>query len=92
MTITTENFLLQMLDPVNKENVLMEMSASGNVGFRELYADTVISDSVAASYNGSSWLYIDPAYIGTSDCYCTSLGEAVKRVNNKYLPMTCTST
>ena len=30
----------------------MEMSAQGNVGFKELYADKVISESVAAAYDG----------------------------------------
>lgn len=49
VAITTENFLLQLLDPANNENVLMEMSANGNVGFKELYADEVISDSVASA-------------------------------------------
>ena len=50
VAITTENFLLQLLDPGDNENVLMEMSANGNVGFKQLYADEVISDSVAQSY------------------------------------------
>jgi len=86
VSITTENFLLQLLDPVDNENVLMEMSADGNVGFKELYADTVISDSVTPAYNGSSYIYIDPTFTGTSDIYCRSLGEAVQMVNNKYLP------
>lgn len=39
VSITTENFLLQLLDPANNENVLMEMSANGNVGFNQLYSD-----------------------------------------------------
>ena len=39
VSITTENFLLQLLDPGNNENVLMEMSANGNVGFKQLYAE-----------------------------------------------------
>ena len=85
VAITTENFLLQLLDPADNENVLMEMSADGNVGFKELYADTVISDSVAPAYNGPSYIYIDPTFTGTSDIYCRSLGEAVQRVNDKYL-------
>ena len=46
VSITTENFLLQLLDPANNENVLMEMSANGNVGFNQLYAGEVISGSV----------------------------------------------
>ena len=50
VAITTENFLLQLLDPSNNENVLMEMSANGNVGFKELYAERVVSNSVAAAY------------------------------------------
>ena len=57
VAITTENFLLQLLDPANNENVLMEMSADGNVGFKELYADEIISDSVAQAYAGPSALY-----------------------------------
>ena len=85
VAITTENFLLQLLDPGNNENVLMEMSADGKVGFRELYADDVISGSVASAYDGPSVLYINPSYSGTSDTYFHSLGEAVKVVNGKFL-------
>ena len=85
MAITTENFLLQLLDPADNENVLMEMSANGNVGFKELYADEVISDSVAAAYAGPSALYVNTSYSGTSTTYFRSLGEAVKAVNNRFL-------
>lgn len=59
VAITTEQFLLQLLDPNNNENVLMEMSASGNVGFKELYADEVISDSVPLAYHGPAVLYVN---------------------------------
>lgn len=85
VAITTENFLLQLLDPGNNENVLMEMSANGNVGFKELYADEVISDSVAQAYAGPDFLYVNTAFSGSSDTYFRSLGEAVKAVNNRYL-------
>ena len=85
MAITTENFLLQLLDPTNNENVLMEMSANGNVGFKQLYADEVISDSVAAAYGGPLYLYVNTSYSGTSDTYFRSLGDAVKAVNNRFL-------
>ena len=86
VAITTENFLLQLLDPTDNENVLMEMSAEGNVGFKQLYADQVISDSVAQSYAGSSWLYVDPSIETPTDVDFRSLGEAVQVLNNKYLP------
>ena len=85
VAITTENFLLQLLDPANNENVLMEMSADGNVGFKELYADEIISDSVAQAYAGPSALYVNASYSGTSDTYFRSLGEAVKGINNRFL-------
>lgn len=85
VAITTENFLLQLLDPSNNENVLMEMSANGNVGFKELYADHVVSNSVAAAYDGPEVLYVNPSYSGSSDTYFRSLGEAVQAVNNRYL-------
>ena len=85
MAITTENFLLQLLDPTNNEIVLMEMSANGNVGFKQLYADEVISDSVAAAYGGPLYLYVNTSYSGTSDTYFRSLGDAVKAVNNRFL-------
>ena len=85
VAITTENFLLQLLDPANNENVLMEMSANGNVGFKQLYADEVISDSVAAAYGGPLYLYVNTSYSGTSDTYFRSLGDAVKAVNNRFL-------
>ncbi|MEA5013433.1 MAG: hypothetical protein VB099_02625 [Candidatus Limiplasma sp.] len=85
VAITTENFLLQLLDPNNNENILMEMSAQGNVGFKELYADKVISNSVAAAYAGPSYLYVVPTYSGTSDTYFRSLGEAVNAVNSMFL-------
>ncbi|MDO5300818.1 MAG: hypothetical protein Q4F18_15420, partial [Clostridia bacterium] len=85
VAITTENFLLQLLDPSNNENVLMEMSADGNVGFKELYADEVISDSVAAAYGGPTAIYVNTSYSGTSTTYFRSLGEAVKTVNNRFL-------
>lgn len=85
VAITTENFLLQLLDPGNNENVLMEMSANGNVGFKELYADEVISDSVAQAYAGPDFLYVNTSFSGSSDTYFRSLGEAVKAVNNRYL-------
>ena len=85
VSITTENFLLQLLDPSDNENVLMEMSANGNVGFKQLYADEVISDSVAAAYGGPLYLYVNTSYSGTSDTYFRSLGDAVKAVNNCFL-------
>ena len=85
VAITTENFLLQLLDPSNNENVLMEMSANGNVGFKELYAERVVSNSVAAAYDGPEVLYVNPSYSGSSDTYFRSLGEAVQAVNNRYL-------
>ena len=86
VSITTENFLLQLLDPTDNENVLMEMSADGNVGFKELYADEVISDSVAQSYAGSSWLWVEPSIETPTEVDFRSLGEAVQALNNKYLP------
>ena len=85
VAITTENFLLQLLDPANNENVLMEMRADGNVGFRELYADEIISDSVAKAYNGPTTLIVSPSYTGSSTTYFRSLSEAVKAVNGRHL-------
>lgn len=85
VAITTENFLLQLLDPANNENVLMEMSANGNVGFKQLYADEVVSDSVASAYGGPIALHVNTSYSGASDAYFRSLGDAVKAVNNRFL-------
>ena len=90
VAITTENFLLQLLDPNNNENVLMEMSANGNVGFKELYADEIISDSVPLAYHGPAVLYVITSYSGQSDTYFRSLGDAVTALNNKYLPYNVT--
>lgn len=78
VSITTENFLLQLLDPSDNENVLMEMSADGNVGFKELYADEVISDSVAQSYAGSQWLWVEPSIETPTEEDFRSLGEAFR--------------
>jgi len=85
VSITTEDFLLQLLDPADNENVLMEMSANGNVGFKELYADEVISDSVAAAYAGSKWLWVEPSITTPTSTDFRSLGEAVQTLNNKFL-------
>ena len=85
VAITTENFLLQLLDPANNENVLMEMSANGNVGFKQLYADEVVSHSVASAYGGPIALHVNTSYSGASDNYFRSLGDAVKAVNNRFL-------
>ena len=63
----------------------MEMSADGNVGFKELYADEVISDSVAQAYAGMQWLYVDPSITTTTSQEFRSLGEAVQTLNNRYL-------
>ena len=90
VAITTEQFLLQLLDPNNNENVLMEMSASGNVGFKELYADEVISDSVPLAYHGPAVLYVLPSYTGASTTYFRSLRDAVNALNNRYLPFNVT--
>ena len=76
---------MQLLDPSNNENVLMEMSATGNVGFKELYADEVISESVASAYAGPSVLYVNPSYATTGDTYFRSLREAVNALNGRYL-------
>ena len=80
-----KTFCSSSLTPANNENVLMEMSANGNVGFRELYADEIISDSVAKAYAGPTTLIVNPSYNGTSTTYFRSLSEAVKAVNGKYL-------
>lgn len=85
VAIQTENFLLQLLDPANNENVLLEMSANGNVGFKELYADRVISKSVVAAYDGPEYMYVDPTYIGTDTHYYRTLSDAVRQINYKYL-------
>ena len=85
VSITTEDFLLQLLDPADNENVLMEMSANGNVGFKELYADEVISDSVASAYAGSRWLWVEPSITTPTSTDFRSLGEAVQTLNNKFL-------
>lgn len=92
VAITTENFLLQLLDPSNNENILMEMSANGNVGFKELYADEILSESVVNAYTGSSTLYVYPSYSGTSNVYFRTLREAVAMLNGKYLRYNVTIT
>lgn len=85
VAITTENFLLQLLDPANNENVLMEMSANGNVGFKELYADEVLSDSVVNAYTGPGYLYVSPGYTGNSPSHFRTIREAVASLNGMYL-------
>ncbi|MEA5016945.1 MAG: phage tail spike protein [Candidatus Limiplasma sp.] len=85
VAITTEQFLLQLLDPADNENVLMEMSANGKVGFKELYADNVVSTSVAAAYNGPLILYVLPTYSGSLPQYFRSLSDCVKTLNGKFL-------
>ena len=85
VAITTENFLLQLLDPANNENVLMEMSASGDVGFKALYADEVVSPSVVNAYTGPATLYVYPALSGMAANACRSLREALSRINGKAL-------
>ena len=85
VAITTENFLLQLLDPANNENVLMEMSASGDVGFQALYADEVVSPSVVNAYTGPATLYVYPALSGMAANACRSLREALSRINGRAL-------
>ncbi len=85
VAITTEQFLLQLLDPENNENVLMEMSATGHVGFKELYADNVRSDSVVNAYTGPATLYVNPSFSGNSTSTFRSLRDALAMVNGKYL-------
>jgi len=85
VAITTENFLLQLLDPEDNENILMEMSANGKVGFTELHADKVISPSVAGAYSGPSMIYVQPTYIGSSNTYFRTLAEACEAISHKYL-------
>lgn len=92
VALTTENFLLQLLDPSNNENILMEMSANGNVGFKELYADEILSESVVNAHTGSSTLYVYPSYSGTSNVYFRTLREAVAMLNGKYLRYNVTIT
>ena len=85
VTITTEDFLLQLLDPEDNENVLMEMRANGNVGFNRLNAVEVISSSVAQVYTGPKNLYVDPFYTGDAPEYFRSLADAMQTINYKYL-------
>ena len=92
VAITTENFLLQLLDPANNENVLMEMSASGDVGFQALYADEVVSPSVVNAYTGPATLYVYPALSGMAANACRSLREALSRINGKALRYDVTMT
>ena len=77
--------MLQLLDPANNENVLMEMSASGDVGFKALYADEVVSPSVVNAYTGPATLYVYPALSGMAANACRSLREALSRINGKAL-------
>ena len=87
VAITTENFLLQLLDPGDNENVLMEMSANGNVGFKQLYADEVISDSVAQGpMPVLPGLWVKPSIETPTETDFRSLGEAVQTLNNRFLP------
>ena len=92
VSIRTENFLLQLLDPANNENVLMEMSANGTVGFKKLYADKIVSESVVNIYDGPATLYVYPAYAGRDPAYFKSIREATASLNGKYLPYDVTIT
>jgi len=76
ITMRTTNFILQLLDPASPENVLMDMRADGNVGFKKLFAEQVISNSIVAAYTGSHSLFVDPMYTGSSPNYFRSLREA----------------
>jgi limonene-1,2-epoxide hydrolase len=78
----TTNFILQLLDPANAENVLMDMHADGRVGFRQLFADQVVSNSVVAAYTGNTSLYVNPSYTGTASNYFKSLREACDTTSN----------
>ncbi|MDL2319161.1 hypothetical protein LJC74_08850, partial [Eubacteriales bacterium OttesenSCG-928-A19] len=85
ITLRTTNFILQLLDKNNPENVLMDMRADGNVGFKQLFAEQVVSNSVVEAYNGSTMLYVYPAYTGTSPNYFKSIREACEFLSGKYL-------
>lgn len=52
--IDTGEFILRLHDPDDAENVLMEMSADGNGGFTQLYAQKIYSPSVVSIYEGTS--------------------------------------
>lgn len=88
ITLRTSNFVLQLLDPKNSENVLMEMRANGNVGFKELYADTILSPSVINTYTGYYTLYVDPGYTGNAPNVYKSVREACEALSGKYLRQT----
>lgn len=84
VTIRTTNFLLQLLDPYNPENVKMELDANGYCGFMELNAQQINSPSVVSAYTGSPTLFVDPTFSNQGYVY-RSIGEALKEVNGKHL-------
>ena len=85
-----DQLILQLLDPNNAENVLMDMRADGNVGFRQLFADQVVSKSVVSAYTGSPYLYVNPSLTGTVSFFYKSIREACESLNGKYIQGTVT--
>lgn len=63
----------------------MEMRANGYVGFRDLYADNIISSSIVPAYGKTKNLYVSTEYVGNYYNLFTNLRDAVAFVNGKYL-------
>ena len=63
----------------------MEMKADGKVGFNELYAGDIVSESVVNAYHGPTGLTVNPSFVGESDSIVRSINDAIKRLNGKYL-------
>ncbi|MDL2318247.1 hypothetical protein LJC74_04050 [Eubacteriales bacterium OttesenSCG-928-A19] len=85
ITFRTTNLLFQLLDPANNENILMEMRANGLVGFKELYADNIVSPAIVPAYRLTNNLYISTVSIGNYYNVFFNVREACAFINGKYI-------
>lgn len=63
----------------------MEMRANGNVGFKDLYADNIVSDSVVNAYKLTNTLIVSTTPLGNYYNVFPNIREACAFVNNMYL-------
>lgn len=80
--LRSSDMILEFLDPNDPDTVLLQMIANGLVGFKELFADKIVSPSVVSVTNGYSLATPNPK--GITDDLRYIKGQVTLTMNKDY--------